>query len=380
MEVRLPIPKNWQDFESICHRLWAEIWSDLNAHKNGRQGQPQCGVDIFGKPIYSKSYHGVQCKDKDNRLGSILTGNDLLEESQKSKDFTPQISSFTLATTSQRDQQIQSLCRQVNEEKRFPFNVDVWSWDDIEAEIAYRPQILNHYYSSLPISETESCQSSVKLSRHSTKDHFYAFFTRPQIRSALSSKFLSYLTPLVYELVDNAYTHGNAGQYEIVLKGNTIQLKDNGAPFNSLEQLDASKASSKGNIGSFVLRSFLDRFEDGMKVSYGRKHKHNVLKLVVNRDVLNIEDDTFFEMTVDLKDAYGRENARSLASTIPLDKSELVINVTDIFNISVFVEFTREVLNRMKPEQKLTMSLPRHEYLSRFESWFNDSRLNIKMR
>ncbi len=39
MDYRLPIPRNWQDFESICHQLWKEIWNDPNAQKNGRQGQ-----------------------------------------------------------------------------------------------------------------------------------------------------------------------------------------------------------------------------------------------------------------------------------------------------------------------------------------------------
>ena len=116
MEGRLPIPKNWQDFENVCHRLWAEIWNDVNAQKNGRKGQPQNGVDIFGKPLYSKSYDGVQCKDKDNRLGSILTENELEQESKKVKGFTPRISSFTLATTSPRDQQMQEFCRKVNED------------------------------------------------------------------------------------------------------------------------------------------------------------------------------------------------------------------------------------------------------------------------
>lgn len=45
-----PPPKNWQDFESLCHDLWKEIWKDPNAQKNGRSGQEQHGVDVFGQP------------------------------------------------------------------------------------------------------------------------------------------------------------------------------------------------------------------------------------------------------------------------------------------------------------------------------------------
>jgi hypothetical protein len=153
MDTRLPIPKNWQDFESICHRLWTEIWNDLNAQKNGRQGQAQHGVDIFGKPLYTSNYHGVQCKDKDNRLGSVLTETELVKECNKAIGFKPLLSTFTLATTSQRDEGIQEFYRTLNEDKEFSFDINVWSWDDIEAEIAYRPMILNHYYPNFGLPE-----------------------------------------------------------------------------------------------------------------------------------------------------------------------------------------------------------------------------------
>lgn len=378
MDIRLPIPKNWQDFETICHRLWTEIWNDLDAQKNGRQGQAQCGVDIFGKPIYSKNYHGVQCKDKDNRLGSILTSDELEKECNKAKDFKPQISSYTLATTSQRDEGIQEFYRRLNENKTFPFNVNVWSWDDIEAEIAYRPIILNHFYSTIQIPETNI--SAIKLNRHSTKEHFYAFFSRPKISETISKKFKSYLMPLVYELIDNAYLYGNASQYEISIEKNKIELKDNGKPFDPTKELDASKASSKSNIGSFVFKTFVDKFTGQLNVKYSRTDNKNILEFIVDESILNLDDNTHFELSVDLKDAYGRENAKHLASKIPTDKEEIVLNVTDIFNVSVFVEFTQEALSRMTDKQTLTMSLPRHEYLASFGDWFNDERLRIKMR
>lgn len=378
MDIRLPIPKNWQDFETICHRLWSEIWNDLDAQKNGRQGQAQCGVDIFGKPIYSKNYHGVQCKDKDNRLGSVLTSDELEKECKKANDFKPKISSYTLATTSQRDEGIQEFYRKLNENKAFPFNVNVWSWDDIEAEIAYRPIILNHFYSAIQIPETTI--SAIKLNRHSTKDHFYAFFSRPNISETISKKFKSYLMPLVYELIDNAYLYGRASQYEIKIEKNKVELKDNGVPFDPTKELDASKASSKSNIGSFVFKIFIDKFADKLSVNYSRVEDSNVLEFIVDESILNLDDNAHFELNVNLKDAYGRENAKLLASKIPIDKEEIVLNVTDIFNLSVFAEFTQEALNRMTEKQTLTMSLPRHEYLASFKSWFNDERLIIKMR
>jgi hypothetical protein len=40
-------PENWQDFESLCKKLWGEIWNCPEIKKNGRKGQPQHGVDIY---------------------------------------------------------------------------------------------------------------------------------------------------------------------------------------------------------------------------------------------------------------------------------------------------------------------------------------------
>jgi hypothetical protein len=44
-------PENWQDFEKLCKKLWGEIWDCSDTiQRNGRSGQNQNGVDIFGLP------------------------------------------------------------------------------------------------------------------------------------------------------------------------------------------------------------------------------------------------------------------------------------------------------------------------------------------
>ena len=51
-------PQNWQDFESLCKILWTHVW-ELNpgdVKKNGRMGQAQHGVDVYGKPKECNSY------------------------------------------------------------------------------------------------------------------------------------------------------------------------------------------------------------------------------------------------------------------------------------------------------------------------------------
>ncbi len=52
----LPKPQNWQDFETLCKKLWGEIWDCPEIKKNGRQGQSQNGVDVYGMPKNDNGY------------------------------------------------------------------------------------------------------------------------------------------------------------------------------------------------------------------------------------------------------------------------------------------------------------------------------------
>lgn len=52
-------PENWQDFELLC-KIVGEIWNCPDIIKrNGRSGQKQCGVDIYGTPNGSTEYYGA---------------------------------------------------------------------------------------------------------------------------------------------------------------------------------------------------------------------------------------------------------------------------------------------------------------------------------
>ena len=53
-------PVNWQDFESLCKKLWGEIWGCSDTiKKNGRSGQAQHGVDVYGIPKGETMYYGI---------------------------------------------------------------------------------------------------------------------------------------------------------------------------------------------------------------------------------------------------------------------------------------------------------------------------------
>ena len=63
--ISIPKPLNWQDFERNCRVLFECILDDPNTQLNGRTGQPQNGVDIWGSRGGQGSvWVGVQCKGK----------------------------------------------------------------------------------------------------------------------------------------------------------------------------------------------------------------------------------------------------------------------------------------------------------------------------
>ena len=268
METRLNIPKNWQDFESICHKLWRDIWCDANARRNGRQGQPQCGVDVYGAAVYRDISAGVQCKDKDGRSGSSLSIKELNTECKKAIRFKPSIDEYTIATTAPRDVAIQEHVRLMNDTDVLPFNVYVWSWDDIEEEILYRPDILRAYYSSFQFPEAD--QARMTASPISNPDQWRAFYSRPIMRSLMSTTFQGILRMLCYELSDNAYHYGKASKFTISCEQRSICFIDNGAEFNPTTQLDAKKASPSKYVGSQVFSSFLQECGKDVSVSHER--------------------------------------------------------------------------------------------------------------
>src|SRR5262245_48581183 len=98
-------PNDATAFESLCLDVWKEIWNDPGAQKNGRSGQPQAGVDVFGKQEGKQI--GVQCKQRDGLLRTELTIDELEQEVEKAKYFRPPLSTFIVATTGSRDARVQ---------------------------------------------------------------------------------------------------------------------------------------------------------------------------------------------------------------------------------------------------------------------------------
>src|SRR5882724_393567 len=89
--AQIPTPADWQAFERLCHRLWIRLWKDRYAQLNGRAGQAQQGVDIFGQIDGSPLWGGVQCKGRDGRFGIPVTERELRTAVEAAVAFEPKL-------------------------------------------------------------------------------------------------------------------------------------------------------------------------------------------------------------------------------------------------------------------------------------------------
>ncbi len=72
IDKQIPPPKSWEKFEDLTRALFAAEWRSPLTQKNGRSGQKQHGVDIYGTPEAApgKTF-GVQCKGKSRGYGGL---------------------------------------------------------------------------------------------------------------------------------------------------------------------------------------------------------------------------------------------------------------------------------------------------------------------
>ncbi|MCW3161606.1 hypothetical protein [Chryseobacterium oryctis] len=146
----LPKPQNWQDFETLCKKLWGEIWDCPEIKKNGRQGQAQNGVDVCGIPKGETAYFGIQCKGKDEYTNKNFTTKEIDREIEKAKDFKPKLKKLYFATTADKDSKIEEYIREINLEniKEGGFEIHLYCWGDIVELIFENRNTYNYYVNS----------------------------------------------------------------------------------------------------------------------------------------------------------------------------------------------------------------------------------------
>jgi hypothetical protein len=100
------------------------------------------GTTFEGSHFINQNTQGCKTKDKDLRFNRKLSVEEVDDACSRAVDFKPELGEFTVATTAPRDVEIQMHVRLLDDTSRFPFDVNVWHWDDIEEEVRFRPGIL----------------------------------------------------------------------------------------------------------------------------------------------------------------------------------------------------------------------------------------------
>ncbi len=145
-------PKNWQDFEKLCLKLWGEIWEiphEIEFNSDNAQGQQ--GVDIYGPINEGQQYFGIQCKNKKLNLidgeKNRITISDLQIEIEKAKSFKPQLKKLIIATSLPKDQKLEEYIRIESQKNVLDglFYIQICFWDFFERKIPEFKKVYDWY-------------------------------------------------------------------------------------------------------------------------------------------------------------------------------------------------------------------------------------------
>jgi tetratricopeptide (TPR) repeat protein len=135
--TQIPKPADEQAFERASIVLWRGLLNDPNVQRNGRRGQRQNGVDLFGLRDRDPEHHvGIQCKLKSD--GHALSEDEVRGEVAKALTFKPRLKEYFVITTAPDDVAIQEFARELTAELSkagTPLLVYVWGWNTLEEKI-----------------------------------------------------------------------------------------------------------------------------------------------------------------------------------------------------------------------------------------------------
>ena len=130
--TKIPPPRDWAEFQDIALSALRQRWRTSDLQQNGRQGQAQAGVDIYGSDDLCRRV-GVQCKNTEEL--NIAT---VKIEIAAAETFQPPLQAYYVVTTGQRDSRLQTEVRRASAERvaSGKFAVGVLFWDDLINDLA----------------------------------------------------------------------------------------------------------------------------------------------------------------------------------------------------------------------------------------------------
>ena len=172
-------PKDWPAFERLCVELLSDLLDDVHTDLNGRGGQRQAGIDLYGNDRRTGALVGVQCKKRDGRSYPRHAGLSIKELDAavvEARTFQPALSELVILTTGPNDAVIQERARALSlpDEQGHAMRVVVHGWAWVEARAVRDPDIaVRHHLVALteqaPIANGDhsriACEIGTRLAR-----------------------------------------------------------------------------------------------------------------------------------------------------------------------------------------------------------------------
>lgn len=144
------LPRDWSAFEHLTRDLLVRLLGDEHVDLNGRSGQPQAGIDVWGTDRQTGQRVGIQCKGRSDAVlgeSSALSLREFLAAVEKAKCFVPPIDSFILLTTGPNDVRLKQAARELSEAHAASglFTVAFHGWDWIEGKLDQHVDLAARY-------------------------------------------------------------------------------------------------------------------------------------------------------------------------------------------------------------------------------------------
>jgi hypothetical protein len=148
LTMELPRPTDAIEFEKIVTEAMQLKWETPRLQRNGRPGQPQNGVDIWGEDDLGRSV-AIQCK----RTVAAPSISLIDEEISKAETFQPPFTTLYIATTADPDVHLQKRVRLLSSSRvaQSSFAVGMLFWEDIVSGLIRNSQVLKIIYPQLDL-------------------------------------------------------------------------------------------------------------------------------------------------------------------------------------------------------------------------------------
>jgi len=282
LELRLPPPELWQQFENLTLEVFKVYFGDSHADLYGSAGQKQSGVDIFGTDKRIPNNHTtvvVQCKQR-GKSGTKVGKGRINEKTIRDEvgEFDSgqfnHASHFIIATTTFRDVALQNIVESLNVSRSNNrlARVGIWFWDFYQDLINRHENLLYGYYHKILLTNDQ-----YDLNIH-TLTTLQTAFSRP-----------AFSTPFMSEERDTDFLQALKDTLEAINTGRLMDRQGNivrsSPPYTSLRnETWKKKIASVEN----TLEELRSKFTDGM--SKGVVHQEYMRVVVSDYALLQYLD------------------------------------------------------------------------------------------